>query len=143
MQSCFHFLILTFLALSVSSCNGLLFGNNDCKNCDNVACTKEHKLIGIRVKDKNNEAVELSHFKVLFTQSNKEIKGLNSEPSVSLGYYIIATDSMLKDLDCDGTSITFTYSTDGENYKSENFKIGRDCCHIQYSEEKALEIIID
>lgn len=129
----FFNLLLCFFAFSCQK-------NKDCTNCENVACAKEFKMISVDVIDVMGEGVPLTDYALYYTKSKTPIElsqyGL-------LGKYNIANDGMLNDLDCDGTSITLSYSMDAENYKEKEFLIGRDCCHIINYTEGDMEIKIE
>jgi hypothetical protein len=94
-------------------------------------------MISVEITDVVGEGVELTDYSLFYSKSKKPIE---IKQYSSTGRYVIADDGMLTELDCNGTSITFSYSMDAENYKEKEFLIGRDCCHIINYTEGEMEI---
>lgn len=137
-----YLLIFSILAsLLLTACNGL-FKSDDCKNCNEVACTRDFKSIRIAVKDANGAYVFLNDYKVTINEKENE-HIIDQNGGLIPNDYTIATDGNMDDLKCNGTQVTFSYSLDGDSYNEETFLIGKDCCHIQWKDDKPQEIIID
>lgn len=139
MKHFFAFLLLS--SFTFTACDGI-FKTNDCNNCDDIACTEEFKMIAIDVVDTDGTPIKLNDYKITFTKTGDAVS-LNQDDQLIYGKYILATDAMMADLECDGTKITFSYSLDGKSYTNETFLIGKDCCHLQWRDDKAQEIVVD
>lgn len=125
-------------ALLLTACG--INSDANCKTgCDNVNCTYEFKMITATIVDSDAEPVALDTYELFYTDS-KEAIDIKEEPSLKeQGRYIIATDAMMDELDCDGTSITLSYEIDNQQM-SQEYLIGKDCCHIQKKDNESLEL---
>ena len=132
-----HFILLA-ICIALAACNG--GNNNECDDCP-AACTYDFRFLTIDVKDSEGNPVELKDYNVTVKKTNEALN--ITFKSSTEGSYVIASDSHMKELACDGTKVEFNYSIDGDSYKTETFLIGKDCCHIQWRDDKAQEIIID
>lgn len=132
-----YYITALMLSLFFVSCSDIAGGN--CKNgCKGVDCTEEFKMITAKVVDSNGDPIVLDTYELYYTDSQKSIDKVETGLASS-GNYVIATDGMMDDLDCDGTSITFSYDLDNQKIVRE-FLIGKDCCHIVKKGNTALEM---
>jgi len=99
-------------------------------------------MIPISVVTASGQPALLSDISLSYSQSGESID-ISQDEGFGGGQYIIATDAMLEEVACEGTEIIFSYSTDGNVYSEETFLIGKDCCHIQYLDEKERRIVVD
>ncbi|MFY0673389.1 MAG: hypothetical protein JXQ87_08285 [Bacteroidia bacterium] len=136
--------LMLLSSVCLVACDGV-FDNDDCTNCENVVCTLELRTISITVEKTNGDPVELKSHKVYYTKSGKDVFDFNESEDRFMApkSYAIASDNILDKLDCDGTSITFEYSLDGKTFVKEEFLVGKDCCHIQWRDEKEPKIVIE
>ncbi|MEO9477301.1 MAG: hypothetical protein ABJG41_17280 [Cyclobacteriaceae bacterium] len=123
-----HLAILSLLISIISySCNEA--GTPpDCSG--NFACTEVFITIGVDIKNSSGQAVTLDSASVTNQKS-----GVSHSPSYDsypdfASYYGIADDADLDDVDYDGTVFLFEGWLEGEKVVSEEFLIGKDCCHI-------------
>lgn len=136
------FVLLFISSLIFTACDDI-FEPGDCENCAGVACTQDFRAITILVKDGNGDPVELNSFGAKFKETGKTVEHNFGDEYMDDGYYVIANDANMEDVICDGTEIIFSYSTDGKTFKEETFLVGKDCCHIEWKDSKAQEIIIE
>jgi hypothetical protein len=127
------------LSFSMTSCNGIK-SNSECDNCP-AACTYELRFLTVNIIDSKGNPVELKDYNVT-TKKNNEKLNITFKSSTD-GNYLIASDNHMGKLACKGSKVDFNYSLDGEKYNTETFLIGKDCCHIQWRDDKAQEIVVD
>ncbi|MGB0429146.1 MAG: hypothetical protein ACPGLV_01640 [Bacteroidia bacterium] len=140
MKNLFAFVLLSSFALT--ACNGL-FNSDNCNDCDGVNCTEEFKMIQIEVVDKDGNAVSLNDYNITFKNNGETVDSETNDRLIYAEGYVIATDSDMEQVTCDGTKVVFSYSLNGKDFDEETFLIGKDCCHIQWRDDKAKKIIID
>lgn len=135
-----NYLLILFTAFGLASCTDVLPGE-DCKSgCNDAICTEIFKMITVTLTDGNGDPVLLDKYDLYFTESKKNIDKYDVNSSNPTGQYVIASDAILDDLECDGTSITFSYNLDNEQIIKE-YLIGKDCCHVLQKDEQDLKIV--
>jgi len=135
-----NYLLLLFAAFAISSCSDPL-SDNDCKSgCKDAICTEIFKMITVTISDGDGGVIFLDKYDLYFTESKKSIDKRDSNTLSKQGQYVIASDALLDDLDCDGTSITFSYNWNNEQITKE-YLIGKDCCHVLQKDEQDLRIV--
>ncbi|MEP4535360.1 MAG: hypothetical protein ABJ004_19850 [Cyclobacteriaceae bacterium] len=100
----------------------------DCSG--NFACTEVFITIGVDIKNSSGQAVTLDS--ALVTNKKSEISYspyFDNNPGFA-SYYGIANDGDLDEIDFDGTIFLLEGWIDSEKVVSEEFLIGKDCCHI-------------
>lgn len=101
--------------------------------CGTQVCTAIFASIGVSFKDKNNNPVNVTNFKVLDLRTNKVLTNVISTTANFVpGYWIVADDSDLPDLTTAGDDIEVfaTNPATGET-KTVLFKIAGGCnCHV-------------
>ncbi len=101
--------------------------------CGTQVCTAIFASIGVSFKDKNNNPVSVTNFKVLDLRTNKVLTNVISTTANFVpGYWIVVDDSDLPDLTTAGDDVEVfaTNPATGET-KTVLFKIAGGCnCHV-------------
>jgi uncharacterized protein YrzB (UPF0473 family) len=98
-----------------------------------VMCTTEFSRITLQVKDQNGNPVLLDKLVSVKSNTGEQIlvDDLKNESSIKQGDYIVWSDLQKDKTSRDGESIQVLGYKDGIELVNQNYKIGRDCCHIE------------
>jgi hypothetical protein len=100
--------------------------------CGTQVCSDIFAIIGIHYVDNTGKPIAVSNFTVFDVTSNKQLyPGLPTADFV-VGYYVVASDSNIKDYSTDGDviKVTATDPATGQT-KIVNLKISGGCnCHV-------------
>lgn len=123
-----HLVILSLLITIISySCDEA----GTPPNCSgNFPCTEVFITIGVDIKNSSGQAVTLDSTSVTNNKSGiSHSASFDNSPGFA-SYYAVADDGHLDDIDFDGTTFLLEGWLDGKQVVSEEFLIGKDCCHI-------------
>jgi hypothetical protein len=100
--------------------------------CGTQVCSAIFATVGIHYTDNTGKPIAVSNFTVFDVTSNKQLYPGVPNWDLALGYYIVATDSNIKDYSTDGDviKVSATDAATGQT-KTVNFKISGGCnCHV-------------
>ena len=101
---------------------------NDCPT--ELACTTEFVMLTFTPRT-NGEFIRLdSHY----TQNLDNGETYNFDALVDAtsnpGYYIIATDAQMEEIQKEGTNLRFIGIKNSQVFIEQDFVVGHDCCHV-------------
>ena len=100
--------------------------------CGTQVCSAIFAAVGIHYTDNTGKPIAVSNFTVFDVTSNKQLYPGVPNWDLVLGYYIVASDSNIKDYSTDGDiiKVSATDSATGQT-KTVNLKISGGCnCHV-------------
>lgn len=118
---------LIFLFLTINT----IFACNSKKDeCENAFCTEEYSMVTISITDEMGEPVFLndSQYRTYKKNTNKEI---NVNADITMSGYIVFSDSNMSETSKEGEIFIFEAKRNDKIFVSEEFVIGKDCCHIK------------
>ncbi len=107
---------------------------------DDLACTEVFVSIIVKIKDVKGETIQL-------TKTTTEIEGndtilTKTDFTSFFDNYVIVDDLIIKDLQKDGSKVTFKgYDESSQLIVNEQYIIGHDCCHVVKLSGKDIVII--
>ena len=120
--------IFLVVAVLLSSCSK----TQQNSACGTQVCTKEFAAITVHFIDKAGNSAAVSNFTVFNLRSNKQLYTGLPNFDLLAGYYVVASDSNIKDYSAEGDMIRVSAGNPATNEtKTVNFKISGGCnCHV-------------
>jgi len=97
---------------------------------DEKLCTEIYVFIQITVKDSLNNPVILDNFEVKNVKSNQLLPVHKDSASASEGRYVLITDSELRLISENGTSLRFSGFKNTAPIITGDYIVNQDGCHI-------------
>ncbi|MDB5136823.1 MAG: hypothetical protein JWP37_3426 [Mucilaginibacter sp.] len=123
---------LSILLLLVLLCSGCT-KNQQKSACGIQVCSDIFITIGINFTDNTGKAIAVKNFSAINQRTHLSlVRTVPLNELLMLGFYIVADDSMLKQLSSDGDDILISGTDPATNQtKTANIKISGGCnCHV-------------
>ncbi|WP_300024206.1 hypothetical protein [uncultured Maribacter sp.] len=130
-------ILFVFLSIFLVACNDKDDAMEQ-QDCSTAICTLNFVTITVSVKDASGEAIALSSYEVIDTETGENIasdfNGDEYQYYKEQGLYPILSDANRSQYQNLTATLTFKGFIDNEAIINETYEVGADCCHVSLIE---------